>query len=73
METEVSSVSVKNRRGVSGRAGIGRDTVLVSFAVFFSGFLLALSIAFGLGGKDVAREYLEKRLKKDRGSDIRPL
>jgi len=47
--------------------------VLVSFAVFFSGFVLALSIAFGLGGKDVAREYLEKRLKKDRGSDIRPL
>jgi len=43
--------------------GIGRDTVLVSFGIVFSGLVLALSIAFGLGGKDVAKEYLEKRLK----------
>jgi Na+/H+-translocating membrane pyrophosphatase len=46
--------------------GIGRDTVLVSFGIIFSGLVLALSIAFGLGGKDVAREYLEKKLKEKR-------
>jgi hypothetical protein len=55
--------------------GIGRDTVLVSFGIVFSGLVLALSIAFGLGGKDVAREYLEKRLKEknQEGDDIRHL
>jgi hypothetical protein len=44
--------------------GIGRDTVLVSFGIIFSGLVLALAISFGLGGKDVARDYLEKRLKE---------
>lgn len=54
--------------------GIGRDTVLVSFGIVFSGVVLALSIAFGLGGKDVAREYLEKRLKeRNDGDDFRHL
>jgi small-conductance mechanosensitive channel len=54
--------------------GIGRDTVLVSFGIVFSGVVLALAIAFGLGGKDVAGEYLEKRLKeRNDGDDFRHL
>jgi hypothetical protein len=54
--------------------GIGRDTVLVSFGIIFSGVVLALAIAFGLGGKDVAREFLERRLgEKPREDDIRHL
>ncbi len=54
--------------------GIGRDTVLVSFGIIFSGIVLALAIAFGLGGKDTAREYLKKKLKKeDLSDDIRHL
>ena len=42
--------------------GIGRDTVIVSFGIIFSGVVLAFAIAFGLGGKEVAKEYLERRL-----------
>jgi len=42
--------------------GIGQETVIVTFAIVFSGIVLALAIAFGLGGKDVARNYLERRL-----------
>jgi small-conductance mechanosensitive channel len=54
--------------------GIGRDTMLVSFGIIFSGVVLALAIAFGLGGKDVAREYLERRFKeKETEDDIRHL
>lgn len=54
--------------------GIGRDTVLVSFGIIFSGVVLALAIAFGLGGKDVAREFLERRLgEKSREDDIHHL
>jgi small-conductance mechanosensitive channel len=49
--------------------GIGRDTVLVSFGIVFSGVVLAFAIAFGLGGKDVAGEYLEKRLKERKDED----
>lgn len=44
--------------------GIGKDTVLVAFAIVFGGIVLALSIAFGLGAQDVARDYLEKKLKQ---------
>ena len=43
--------------------GIGRDTVVVAFTILFGGMVFALSLAFGLGGKDIAREYLEKRYK----------
>jgi len=54
--------------------GIGRDSVLVSFGIIFSGVVLALAIAFGLGGKDVAREFLERKLgEKPREDDIRHL
>lgn len=40
--------------------GIGHDTVIIAFAVIFGGVVLALSLAFGLGGQDIAKEYLKK-------------
>jgi len=43
--------------------GIGRDTVIVAFTIIFGGIVFALSLAFGLGGRDVAKEYLEKKFK----------
>jgi hypothetical protein len=43
--------------------GIGRKTIVISFAIIYGGIVLALAIAFGLGGKDVAKEYLEKKIK----------
>lgn len=45
--------------------GIGRSTVIAAFTIVFGGIVLALSLAFGLGGKDIARMYLEKRFKKN--------
>jgi small-conductance mechanosensitive channel len=43
--------------------GIGRGTIIIAFAIIFGGIVLALSIAFGLGGRDIAKEYLEKKVK----------
>ena len=43
--------------------GIGRETVLIAFAISFGGIVLALSIALGLGGKDIAKDFLEKKFK----------
>lgn len=45
--------------------GIGRDMVLIGFGITFGGLVLALALAFGLGGRDLAREVLERRLRKD--------
>jgi len=45
--------------------GIGRNTMVAAFAIAFGGTVLALALAFGLGGKDLARAFLEKWLKKD--------
>lgn len=43
--------------------GIGRKTIVITFAIIYGGIVLALAIAFGLGGKDVAKDYLEKKIK----------
>ena len=48
--------------------GIGRQTMVAAFAIVFGGAVLALALAFGLGGRDIARTFLEKRLKKDDGA-----
>lgn len=55
--------------------GIGHDTVLIAFAVVFGGVALALSLAFGLAGKEIALKYLEKKLsgEDDDGSGIKHL
>lgn len=44
--------------------GIGRDTIIVAFAIVFGGVVLALAIAFGHGGRAAAERYIEKRLKE---------
>ncbi len=49
--------------------GIGRDTVIVAFAITFGGVVLAFAIAFGFAGRDMARRYLEKREKNDKDRD----
>jgi hypothetical protein len=46
--------------------GIGRDMVMLAFGITFGGLILALSLAFGLGGRAVAREILEQRLRRKR-------
>ncbi len=46
--------------------GIGKEMVLVAFGTTFGGLILALALAFGLGGRALAREILERRLRRDR-------
>lgn len=49
--------------------GIGRETMVIAFAIIFGGIVLALALAFGLGGKDIARDYLEKKIKGEEKKD----
>lgn len=56
--------------------GIGRETIIIAFAIVFGGIVLALAIAFGLGGRDIAKEYLEKKIKseyEEKNDEIRHL
>ncbi len=43
--------------------GIGKETIVIAFAIVFGGVVLALALALGLGGRDTAKEYIEKKLK----------
>jgi hypothetical protein len=49
--------------------GIAREMVLLTFGIAFGGTILALALAFGLGGKELAREILESRLRKQEKDD----
>jgi len=50
---------------------IAREMVLLAFGIAFGGTVLALALAFGLGGKDVARHAIETWLgpRDDERSD----
>jgi len=43
--------------------GIAKGVVVATFSILFGGVVLALAIAFGLGGKDMAKDFLEKKVK----------
>jgi hypothetical protein len=45
--------------------GIGSRTVFMTFTLTFGALMLGLALAFGLGGKDLARRYLERRFARD--------
>jgi hypothetical protein len=45
--------------------GIGKEMVLVAFGITFGGLILALALAFGLGGRTLARDMLARRLRRD--------
>jgi len=51
--------------------GIARNTVAVGFGIVVGGLVLALALAFGLGARDLAREFLERQFGKkgDRNKD----
>ncbi|MBI5666331.1 MAG: hypothetical protein HZC49_14765 [Nitrospirae bacterium] len=49
--------------------GIGKETIVIAFAIIFGGIVLALAIAFGLGGRDLAKDYLEKKIKCEEKKD----
>jgi hypothetical protein len=45
--------------------GIGKEMVLVAFGITFGGLIFALALAFGLGGRALARQILERRLRHE--------
>ena len=57
--------------------GVAKETMLITFGTAFGAIMLSLAIAFGIGGKEVAREFLEKRLvagkKEEKEDELSPL
>jgi len=49
--------------------GIASEIVSQAFILIFGAFCLALGLAFGLGGRDIAARYLDKWLKPSEESD----
>ncbi len=49
--------------------GIGKSTIVATFSILFGGVVLGLAIAFGLGGRDLARQFLEQRLRRKEPGD----
>jgi hypothetical protein len=52
--------------------GIAEKVIVVAFTIIFGGLVLAMAIAFGWGGRDLAKDFLErvsKRKEKDKGED----
>jgi hypothetical protein len=44
--------------------GVGRQTLLISFTILFGGIVLALALAFGLAGRDLAKDLLERLTRR---------
>jgi hypothetical protein len=48
------------------RIGLGRGVVLIAFSTFFAAIMLGLALAFGLGGRDLAKRMLERRFLEEK-------
>jgi Mechanosensitive ion channel, conserved TM helix len=57
--------------------GVAEQTMLIAFGTAFGAAMLGLAIAFGLGGQDLARKFLEKKLarqnREEREDELSPL
>ena len=57
--------------------GVAEQTMLIAFATLFGAAMLGLAIAFGLGGQDLARKFLERKLahhnREEREDELSPL
>jgi mechanosensitive ion channel-like protein len=57
--------------------GLAQRTILIAFTIVFGALMLGLAIAFGVGGRDLARQFLERRFSdqrmKKKESDLSPL
>jgi hypothetical protein len=49
--------------------GLAEHTVLVAFAIVFGSLMLGLALAFGLGGRELARRFLERRFGHEHRQD----
>ena len=57
--------------------GLAEETMLVAFGIAFGALMLGLAIAFGIGGRDLARRFLEKKFvrekKEENEDELSPL
>jgi len=51
------------------QVGVARQTVIAAFSIIFGAFMFGLAIAFGFGGRDLAREFLERNLKEKKQAE----
>jgi hypothetical protein len=49
--------------------GIAKEIVIAAFSITFGGAVLALALALGLGGSTIAKEALERRLRRKHNDD----
>jgi hypothetical protein len=87
VRTAASNAGLKNAEGLGKLAlyaivffsgaigliqlGIGEDIVVSAFGFVFGAAALALALAFGLGGRDVAAEYLKRWLEEKKKTPAR--
>lgn len=50
--------------------GIGRTTIIVTFAILFGGVVAAASIALGLGARDLARDLLQSQFRPRADAEV---
>jgi hypothetical protein len=57
--------------------GLAEQTMLVAFGIAFGALMLGLAIAFGMGGRDLAQKFLEKKFvrgkKEENEDELSPL
>ena len=57
--------------------GLAETTMLAAFGLAFGALMLGLAIAFGIGGRDLARRFLEKKVfrgqKQENEDELSPL
>jgi hypothetical protein len=51
------------------QVGIGESIVTAAFTIIFGGFVLALALALGLGGRELGKLWLEKQFGKTQGEE----
>ena len=49
--------------------GLAEQTMLVAFGIAFGAFMFGLAIAFGIGGKDLAQRFLEKKFVRGKNEE----
>ncbi len=57
------------------QVGLAKETVIVAFSIVFGAVMLGLALAFGLGGKDLAKAALERHFgpsKREREKEEEP-
>jgi len=49
--------------------GLAEETMLVAFGIAFGALMLGLAIAFGIGGRDLAQRFLEKKFVRGKNEE----